>query len=77
LHSFTSALWLITLIWNDFFLDAATNLKEKEIFLIEPVFNLPYQSWCAIQNIFRAISFIIILKAILHFKEIKETAKYS
>jgi len=24
-------------MWNYFFLDAATNLKEREIFLIEPV----------------------------------------
>jgi len=29
---FTSALWLITLMWNDIFLDAVTNLKEREIF---------------------------------------------
>jgi len=27
---FTSALWLITLLWNYFFLDAATNLKERK-----------------------------------------------
>jgi len=37
---FTSALWFITLMWNDFFVDAVTNLKEKEIFLIEPVSTL-------------------------------------
>jgi len=36
LHSLTSALWLITLMWNDFFLDAVTNPKEREI-LNEPV----------------------------------------
>ena len=28
------------LIWNDFFLDAATNQKEREIFLAEPVSSL-------------------------------------
>jgi len=33
-------LWFITLMWNDFFLDAATNLKEREISLIEPVSTL-------------------------------------
>jgi len=27
--SFTSTIWLFTLMWNDFFLDAATNLKER------------------------------------------------
>jgi len=27
-------------MWNDFFLDAATNLKEREIFLTEPVSTL-------------------------------------
>jgi len=27
-------------MWSDFFLDAATNLKEREIFLVEPVFSL-------------------------------------
>ena len=26
-------------MWNDFFLDAATNLKEREIFLVKPVFS--------------------------------------
>jgi len=36
LAQFASALWLITLMWNDFFLDEATNLKEREIILIEP-----------------------------------------
>jgi len=66
-HSFTSALWLITLMWNDFFLDAATNLKEREIFLIEPVFTL-LKLRCAIENIFHAINFILLLKAILHCK---------
>jgi len=30
LRGFTSALRLITLMWNDFFLDAATNQKERE-----------------------------------------------
>jgi len=34
---FTSALWLIALIWNDSLLDAATNLKEGKIFPTEPV----------------------------------------
>jgi len=28
------------LIWNDFFLDAATNQKERETFLVEPVSSL-------------------------------------
>jgi len=28
------------LIWNDFFLDAATNQKEKKKFLAEPVSSL-------------------------------------
>jgi len=27
-------------MWNDCFLDAATNLKEREIFLVEPVSSL-------------------------------------
>jgi len=40
LHSFTSALWLITLMWNDIFFDTATNLTEKDIFLIETVSTL-------------------------------------
>jgi len=44
-NSFTAALWLITLMWNDFFLVAATNLKEREIFLNEPVST---QRWFAI-----------------------------
>jgi len=38
--SFTSTLWLFMLMWNDFFLDAATNQKEKETFLVEPVYSL-------------------------------------
>jgi len=29
-----------TLMWNDFFLDAATNLKERKIILVEPVMSL-------------------------------------
>jgi len=37
--SFTSSLWLFMLIWNDFFLDAATNHKG-ETFLVEPVSSL-------------------------------------
>jgi len=40
LHSFTSTLWLFMLIWNDFFLDAATTRKEREAFLVEPVSSL-------------------------------------
>jgi len=28
------------LMWNDFFLDAATNQKEAESFLVEPVSSL-------------------------------------
>ena len=28
------------LMWNDFFLDAATNQKERETFLVEPVSSL-------------------------------------
>jgi len=28
------------LIWNNFFLDAATNQKERETFLVEPVSSL-------------------------------------
>jgi len=28
------------LIWNDFFLDAATDQKERETFLVEPVSSL-------------------------------------
>jgi len=28
------------LMWKDFFLDAATNLKERETFLVEPVSSL-------------------------------------
>jgi len=27
-------------MWNDFFLDAATNQKERETFLVEPVSSL-------------------------------------
>ena len=27
-------------MWNDYFLDAATNLKEREIFLTEPVYSI-------------------------------------
>jgi len=30
----------LTLMLNGIFLDAATNLKEREIFLVEPVSNL-------------------------------------
>jgi len=37
---FHFSVWLITLMWNDFFLDAATNLKEREIIVFEPVFTL-------------------------------------
>ena len=40
LHSFTSTLWLFILIWNDFVLDAATNQKERETFLVESVSSL-------------------------------------
>jgi len=50
LHSFTSALWLIMLMWNDFFLDAATNLKEKEIFVIEPV-STPLKLVCNLKHL--------------------------
>jgi len=28
------------LIWNEFFLDATTNQKEREAFLVEPVSSL-------------------------------------
>jgi len=28
------------LIWNDFFLDAGTNQKERETFQVEPVYSL-------------------------------------
>jgi len=38
--SFTSTLWLFMLTWNDFFLDAATNQKVRETFLVEPVSSL-------------------------------------
>jgi len=31
---------LFTLMWYDFFLDAVTNLKEREVFLVEPVSDL-------------------------------------
>jgi len=31
------------LIWNDFFLDAATNHKERETFLDEPISGLKLQ----------------------------------
>jgi len=37
-HSFTYGSF--TLMWNDFSLGAATNLKEREIFLNEPVSTL-------------------------------------
>jgi len=40
LHNFTSGLWLITAMLNNFFLDAATNLKQREMFLIEAVSTL-------------------------------------
>jgi len=33
-------LWLFMLICNNFFLDEATNQKERETFLAEPVFSL-------------------------------------
>ena len=32
---------------NDFFLDAATNLKERDIFLVEPVSSLETLVWKA------------------------------
>jgi len=38
--SFNSTLWLFMLIWNDFCLYAATNQKQREIFLAEPVSSL-------------------------------------
>jgi len=38
--SFTLALWLFMIMWNDFFLDAATNLKERENFQVKPVSSL-------------------------------------
>ena len=31
---------LFMLIWNDFFLDAATDQRERETFLVEPVSSL-------------------------------------
>jgi len=37
------------LIWNDFFLDAATNQKEREIFLAEPVSSL--KPMCNLKNL--------------------------
>jgi len=30
----------MALLWNEFFLDAATNQKERETFLVEPVSSL-------------------------------------
>jgi len=38
LQSITSTVW--PFIWNDFLLDAATNQKERETFLLEPVSGL-------------------------------------
>jgi len=42
LRSFISALWLFWPVptWKDFFLDASTYLKEREISLVEPVSTL-------------------------------------
>jgi len=37
---YLSVIWHFTLMCNDYFLDAATNLKEREVFLIEPVSTL-------------------------------------
>jgi len=36
---FTSTLWLF-MLWNNFFLDAATYQKERETILVEPVSSL-------------------------------------
>jgi len=47
-----------------FFLDAATNLKERENFQVKPVSSLKLM---CIWNTFHASSFIILLKAIPHF----------
>jgi len=69
--SFTSALWLLTLMWNDFFLDVAANLKKIHIVLVEPVSSLLKR--CTIQNTFHASSF----RRFYIFKKFKEAAKFS
>jgi len=50
------------LIWNDYFLDAAINQKEREIFLGEPlsslklVCNLKHLSWKQLHKIVKGDS---------------------
>jgi len=46
--SFTSAIWLFTLMWNDFFLDAATNLRKIYIVLYgAPFVNILFLTYLA------------------------------
>jgi len=64
--AFHTALWLFTLMWNDFFFDAATNLKEREIFLVEPVSSLKLV--CNLKHLSRKqFHNTVLLKAILQF----------
>jgi len=84
LHSFTSALWLFTLMRDDFFLDATTNLKQREIFLVEPVSRL-LKLVCTLKHLsckqFHIIvkgdsTFLRNLKKLQNIHELTRTSKY-
>jgi len=54
---------------NDFFLDAVTNLEERDLSsIVEPVFGL-LKLVCNLKPL-SCKQFIILLKVIPHFKEI-------
>ena len=60
-------------MWNDFFLDAAKNLKERETFLVEPVSSLKLV--CNSKHL-SCKQFHKIVKADPTFSGIKKYAKY-
>jgi len=59
-----------------FFLDAATNLKEREIFLIEPVSTL-IKLACNLNHLSCNCFHNIVKSDFTFLKKFKETAKYS
>jgi len=72
-------------MWNNIFLDTAANLKEREIFLIEPVFillklvcNLKHLSCDKFHNIVKGdFTFQRNLRKLQNIHELNRTSKYS
>jgi len=62
-------------MWNDFFLDSATNLKDREIFLVKPVFSLTLV--CNLKHLSCKQFHNNVKRRFYILKKFKEIAKYS